>query len=289
MPRTSGPKKRKKHTGLLITILAIFCILGMELAVCRVVSPSLFQRVTAPIQAAVHAVTTTVASFTQNVSLWVQNTLPEKKEAVNQEASEPSIQTDLPPEDTSITTFAQQNGQEILTGGTIPLIYYNQGESPWKDKPYGSDPIRGYGCGPTSMAMVVSSLTGQVIDPAKMAAWAAQEGYCAPGSGSYHSLVLGTAESYNLHAWSWRDFGCNQLLQGLSAGNVFVALMGRGHFTNSGHFIVLRGITMDGRILVADPNSRARSLIAWDPQLILNELSSSTGNGGPLWCFSANP
>lgn len=289
MPRTSGPKKRKKRTGLLITILALVCILGMELAVCRVVAPSLFQRVTAPVQAAVHAVTTTAVAFSQNLSQWVHNALPEKQEAINQKASDPSIQIDLAPEDANVTAFAQQNGQEVLTGGTVPLIYYNQGESPWKDKPYGSDPISGYGCGPTSMAMVVSSLTGQTMDPAQMAAWAAREGYCAPGSGSYHSLVLGTADAYGLHAWSWRDFGTNQLLQGLSAGNIFVALMGRGHFTNSGHFIVLRGITMDGRILVADPNSRARSLIAWDPQLILNELSSSTGNGGPLWCFSANP
>ena len=35
--------------------------------------------------------------------------------------------------------------------------------------------------------------------------------------------------------------------------------MSAGHFTSGGHFILLRGVTLDGNILVADPNSRARS------------------------------
>ena len=62
--------------------------------------------------------------------------------------------------------------------------------------------------------------------------------------------------------------------------------MTRGHFTNGGHFIVLRGVTMDGQVLVADPNGRDRSLVAWDPQLLLDELSPSTHNGSPLWSIS---
>ena len=52
------------------------------------------------------------------------------------------------------------------------------------------------------------------------------------------------------------------------------------------HFIVLRGVTLTGEVLVADPNSRDRSLALWDAQLILDELSSSRIDGAPLWCFS---
>ena len=84
----------------------------------------------------------------------------------------------------------------------------------------------------------------------------------------------------------WRDFRADRLLEDLSGGSVFVALMGPGHFTTNGHFIVLRGVTMDGRVLVADPNSRQRSLTAWDPQLLLDERSGSTGSGGPMWRFT---
>ena len=70
-------------------------------------------------------------------------------------------------------------------------------------------------------------------------------------------------------------------------GQLLVALMGPGHFTDGGHFIVLRGVTLTGQVLVADPNSRERSLALWDPQLILDELSDSRSSGAPLWCFSA--
>ena len=159
-----------------------------------------------------------------------------------------------------MTAFVRQGDREVLTGGTMPLVYFNQGEDPWKDSPYGPDPIGGYGCGPTAMAMVVSTLTDRAADPARMANWAAGEGYCAPGSGSYHSLVQGAAEAYGLSLLPRQDWQGDQLLQALSTGCLFVALMGPGHFTNSGHFIVLRGVTMDGRVLVADPNSRQRSL-----------------------------
>ena len=78
----------------------------------------------------------------------------------------------------------------------------------------------------------------------------------------------------------------DELRRDLASGHMFVALMGKGHFTNRGHFILLRGVTLEGKVLVADPNSRERSLAAWDPQLILDELSASRTSGAPLWRFS---
>ncbi len=69
----------------------------------------------------------------------------------------------------------------------------------------------------------------------------------------------------------------------LATGNLVVALMKKGHFTNGGHYIVLRGVTLGGEVLVADPASRERSLTAWDLSLILDELSSSRDSGAPLW------
>ena len=80
-----------------------------------------------------------------------------------------------------------------------------------------------------------------------------------------------------------------KITQALASGQVCVALMREGHFTSGGHFIVLRGVTLEGKILVADPNSRQRSLIAWDPQLIIDELSHSRSSGAPLWCISTLP
>jgi hypothetical protein len=45
-------------------------------------------------------------------------------------------------------------------------------------------------------------------------------------------------------------------------------------------------VTLSGKILVADPNSRDRSLMVWDPQIILDELSKTTTNGAPMWALS---
>ena len=66
-------------------------------------------------------------------------------------------------------------------------------------------------------------------------------------------------------------------------GKLVVALMTKGHFTSSGHFIVLRGCTSDGKILVADPSSYKRSEKSWDMSIILNEASKRAGSGGPFW------
>ena len=168
----------------------------------------------------------------------------------------------------------------------MDLVYYNQGEEPCASQTFGNDPIRGYGCGPTAMAMLASSLTGEETDPGAMADWAYQQGYCAPGSGSYLSIVEGTASAIGLEAEAYEAASADALVQQLASGHIFVALMTRGHFTERGHFIILRGVTLEGRVLVADPNSRERSLAAWEPQLILDELSSSRSSGAPLWRIS---
>ena len=73
-----------------------------------------------------------------------------------------------------------------------------------------------------------------------------------------------------------------RILDALSSGKLVVAIMTKGHFTSSGHFIVLRGV-QDGQILVADPASYKRSEKLWDLSIILNEASKRAGAGGPFW------
>ena len=72
-----------------------------------------------------------------------------------------------------------------------------------------------------------------------------------------------------------------RILDALSSGKLVVAIMTKGHFTSSGHFIVLRGV-QDGQILVADPASYKRSEKLWDLSIILNEASKRAGAGGPF-------
>ena len=77
-----------------------------------------------------------------------------------------------------------------------------------------------------------------------------------------------------------------QLIEALQAGKLVIAIMTKGHFTSSGHFIVLRGVTEDGNILVADPASVKRSNQEWALGIITNEASRRAGSGGPFWVMS---
>ena len=166
-------------------------------------------------------------------------------------------------------------------GGT-PVVYFNQMDERYADKPYGTDHIGSYGCGPSAMAIVVSSLAGETVDPVEMADWAYKNGYWCKGSGSYHALIPGAAK-----AWGLPGSGCSasepqRSIDALSEGKLVVAIMAKGHFTSSGHFIVLRGV-QDGKVMVADPGSYKRSNQLWDLSIILNEASRRAAAGGPFW------
>ena len=74
----------------------------------------------------------------------------------------------LPAESTGLVSL----GDIRFSDGATQVVYYNQLDKRYASKPYGTDDIGTYGCGPTCMAMVVSSLTNETVDPVEMARWA---------------------------------------------------------------------------------------------------------------------
>ena len=58
MGRLSGGKRpKKKYRYVLgVFLLALVCVAGVELAVCRVMEPALFQRITQPVVQLAHGV-----------------------------------------------------------------------------------------------------------------------------------------------------------------------------------------------------------------------------------------
>jgi len=165
-----------------------------------------------------------------------------------------------------------------------PLTYYNQTDSRWRDFLYGGkDPMSIYGCGPTVMAMLITSLTGNQVLPPDVAAWAVANNCWCPGEGSYHKLIKTGASAYGLTATSLRNYTVEGIRETLDSGNMIVALMKRGHFTQQGHFIILTRMTSDGLVYIADSNTYTNSIVGWDPEIIIKELNYNSGNGGPLW------
>lgn len=166
------------------------------------------------------------------------------------------------------------------------VVYFNQLDARWANEMYGiTDTIGVAGCGPTALAIAISTLKGEAVSPLEVANWSADNGYVCEGSGSYISLIPNAAEHYGLTVEKLGKSSGTEIKQHLNDGKLIIALMGRGHFTSSGHFIVLRGISEDGRILVADPVSYNRSTKEWDLFTILDEVKDA-GSGGPFWALS---
>ncbi len=186
----------------------------------------------------------------------------------------------------------QATEKELMKGityhsGESEVVYYNQGDMHWGNQKYGkTDFISETGCGPTCLAMVISTLTENTINPKQMADWAYQNGYCAEGSGSYHSLIEDAAKSFGLQVEQANVLEGQKISDALSHNKLVIALMGKGTFTSSGHFIVLRGITENGTVLVADPKNKRNNQKTFSLGLLLSEAKGSTGGLGPFWIIN---
>lgn len=178
-------------------------------------------------------------------------------------------------------------GVMLGESGETQVTYYNQLDSRWSNEMYGrSSTIGAAGCGPTALAICVSTLTGRDVDPPAVCAWSVRNGHRCEGNGSYHSLIPEGAKHYGLKVEKLGRSSARELEQHLSSGKLVIAIMAKGHFTSNGHFIVLRGITEDGKVLVADPASYKRSGQEWSMSIILNEARGDAAAGGPFWSLS---
>ncbi|MGL5436401.1 MAG: C39 family peptidase [Lachnospiraceae bacterium] len=167
-----------------------------------------------------------------------------------------------------------------------PMLYYNQGDKRWGNYLYGgADPMKKYGCGPTAVAMIVSSFSpqGYHLTPIELANWAAANGGYAPQSGSYHSMIPKSLSAFGIHAEGVEPYSEKTAAELLRSGHILVALMGKGALTNNGHFVIITKILDNGNVYIADPNSFENSTKEWNLAQLMNELKGSYNSGGPLW------
>ncbi len=145
-------------------------------------------------------------------------------------------------------------GAEVIHG--VP--YYNQGD--FAAYPYDDGTIADSGCGPTCMAMVASYLTGKIISPVDTALWGMANGANSVQTWSAFPLWC---EHYGLnlstHTGPYWGGDATDAVKSLKQGSLVICSMDPGFWTNYGHYIVLTGISSDGRIYVNDPSSRERT------------------------------
>ncbi len=172
----------------------------------------------------------------------------------------------------------------MLDTAAGPMLYYNQGDIRWAEFLYGGqDPMKKYGCGPTAIAMVINSFTNNNVTPVETAIWAAENGYYAPQSGSYHSLIPDGLSAFGLCVKSVSSPSVQAAEEELAQGHLLVALMGRGALTQNGHFIIIVQDRGGGDVYIADPNSFQNSTLTWSLDQLVDELKGSHDSGGPLW------
>ena len=159
------------------------------------------------------------------------------------------------------------------------FVYYNQGGG-WDDYRFsagGSSSMASSGCGPTSMAMVMSSL-GYDVTPNDTAEWSADHGGHVEG-GTTDDFFTGYADAMGVNSQSLGT-SSDSIRNALNNDELVILNVGPGDFTSSGHFVVARGYDEStNQVLIADPN-RSENNDWWDFDRVVGQLR----NGA--WSYS---
>lgn len=163
----------------------------------------------------------------------------------------------------------------VFEQGETKVVYYSQYDIRWKNLPYSNSTIGTSGCGPTSMAMIVSTLTNQTVDPIQMCNWSSSKGYYIKGQGTAWSFIPSAAAYWGLPCQDMGKGNAQAVVSALSQGKLVIMSTGPGsYYQGEGHFLVLRGVDEKGNILVADPASKSKSETSWT----LNQITSGLKN-----------
>ena len=150
----------------------------------------------------------------------------------------------------------------------VPHLY--QWDRRWAYCVYSSTTFGLTGCGPTCMAMVSQALTGSDLTPWDMGVRARDNGFMATFEGTDTAFFYHEAGVEGFSCWAI-PAGEDYIREALSNGQVIIANLGPGYFTQYGHFFVLAGLDSDGNVIVNDPYSVVRSSQTWDPAFIASQ------------------
>ena len=129
------------------------------------------------------------------------------------------------------------------------------------------------GCAPTCLSMAAVGLTGDTsITPKKVADISDSIGAYVEGVGTSWDLMVRGAQELGLKSWQIDTWSVRAVRSQLEAGKLVICSMGEGDFTTQGHFILLVGVTEDGKFLVNDPNSETNTMKEWDGKVLLDQM-----------------
>ena len=171
----------------------------------------------------------------------------ESEETIETEDTVDAIETEL--EEVCANHESSKDETETAVVSEVPK--YNQLD--YYYVPYGNyGTVCSHGCGITCLAMVATYL---LDDPTMTPdVLAKQFGHYNTEWGSAWGLfidsaaILGLGEVRQVHDWT------QGIEEALRNGSLVISNQMNGVFTNGGHYILLVGMTEDGKVMVHDPN-----------------------------------
>ena len=172
----------------------------------------------------------------------------------------------IDPEDAQAMA-ARLASDEAARGTDAPFQEYSMRDPLWADHPYKAaltqvqETVSTSGCGPTSMAMAVSTLTGRAVLPPVLCDWSNRHHHRDPAGidGTYDSFFPACAQLYGLKAerYDMEDAQSFEIIrEALSAGGVVIAnVKSTSPYTTGGHFNLIRALR-GATVHIGDPSPR---------------------------------
>lgn len=172
-----------------------------------------------------------------------EETVPE--ETIPEETSPVETEETIPEETEPQFIEPDHTGVEYRTYNAVPLYFQND----YPDTMFGSGTVASSGCSITCLAMVATYLTGHAYYPDELA------GYFGGRANNNMNRMLYGVQQLQLPYSQCENW--HVVMDELNEGNVVILLVDqRSIFTDTQHFVVLTGLTKDGKVLVNDTNSK---------------------------------
>ena len=198
------------------------------------------------------------------------------EKAAKEAAREKALKAACPGYDEAfIATLTKEEQAEARYFYEQGYVFYRQNWSVLDDAAYGNEGFGLCGCGPTCVAAIISNLAGVPVDPEEMRVYGLSVGSWLPSGGTTYGFIIETAKKYGITATQIYAGDKESLFAALKDDNKLVlATMGPGDFTLGAHFMLFRGVTDEGKILIADSYSYEYSTLERDYDYLYAQLKS---------------
>lgn len=197
-------------------------------------------------------VTIPADEFIKETKPWETEPVPEETEppeTLPEETEETLPEQTVPETDPPYVSDSAEI--EYKTYNSVPLYFQND----YPDTMFGSGTVATSGCSITCLAMVATYMTGHEYRPDELA------GYFGGRAENNMARMLYGVQQLRLPYLQCENW--HVVMDELNRGKVVILLVNEGSiFTESQHFVVLTGLTKDGKVLINDTN--ADNYERWD-------------------------